>query len=243
MRRLTLILAFLITVTTNAQSWGFKKVKGEGSLISETRITDAYDKISVAGAFNVELFTGEEGKVTINAEENLVKHILTENRGGKLIIKVQDGYSLYPSNKKKIYITVPFKDIESVSLSGSGTIYTKENEVIHSDTFFTAIAGSGDLKLDVNCEKLRGKIAGSGDLNLKGKASSFEYEVAGSGDLNSYDLKVQDVTLKVVGSGNANVYCDGNLTVKVIGSGDVSYKGNPQKEDTKIIGSGKITRG
>lgn len=242
MKNVTLVLAFLIAITTNAQSWGVKKVKGEGEVISETRITDVYDKISVAGAFEVELFEAEEGKVAITAEENLIKYIVTENRGDKLVIKVEDGYSLYPSRRQKIQIAVPFKDLDAVSISGSGTVYTKDDSIITSNDLFTAVLGSGNLKLDVKCDNVRGKIAGSGDLNLKGEAQDFDYEVAGSGDLNSYALKAQDVTVKVVGSGNADVYCDGSLTVKIVGSGNVNYKGNPQKEDTKTIGSGRITR-
>lgn len=243
MRVLTLILSIVAVVSANAQSWGWKKVKGNGDIKKEVRITEAYDKISVAGALDVQLFAGEEGKVTIEAEENLIQYIVTENKGDKLVIKVEDGYSIYPSRGKKIHITVPYKDIEGVFLAGSGDVNIRENDVINAKKFVASVAGSGDVNLAVNSDAVNATIAGSGDVKLSGNTSTFSCKIAGSGDIYAYDLKSEDVDVNVAGSGDAKVHCDGFLKVKIVGSGDVTYKGTPQKEESKTIGSGNITRG
>jgi len=46
----------------------------------------------------------------------------------------------------------------------------------------------------------------------------------------------------VAGSGDIRIYCNGVLKARVAGSGDIKYKGNPSKEDTKVAGSGDITK-
>ena len=43
------------------------------------------------------------------------------------------------------------------------------------------------------------------------------------------------------GSGDVNVVCHGALNVKISGSGDVKYSGNPTSKDTNVSGSGSIS--
>ena len=50
-----------------------------------------------------------------------------------------------------------------------------------------------------------------------------------------------DLTVKVAGSGDIEVVSNKSLYARVSGSGDIEYKGNPDKEDTKVSGSGTIS--
>ena len=233
---------FLITASANAQWWGSKKVKGNGKMVTKEQKTGDYDAIGVAGSFDVELVSGTEGNIVIRAEENLIKHIEIEIKDNVLKIKTEKGYSLRPSKNNKMLITVPFKDISKVSLAGAGDVVTK-NAVIRADSFKASIAGSGDMVLEVNASRVKGSIAGSGDLKLMGSATDFECKIAGSGDVHAFDLKSENVEASISGSGDARVHCNGMLKARVVGSGDIKYQGSPQKEDTKVTGSGVISKG
>ncbi|MGV6832311.1 MAG: GIN domain-containing protein, partial [bacterium] len=50
-----------------------------------------------------------------------------------------------------------------------------------------------------------------------------------------------NTVVSVAGSGDAEVVCRESLKARVAGSGDIEYKGNPAKEDTKVSGSGSIS--
>ena len=240
----TLCLAFfLTTASVNAQWWGSEKVKGNGNMVTKERKTGDYDVISVAGSFDVELVSGSEGNITINAEENLIKHIETEVKGDALKIKTEKGYNLHASRGKKILITVPFKNISKVSLAGSGDVFTK-NSSIKASSFKASLKGSGDIVLDVDAATVKGNLEGSGDLILRGSATDFECNVEGSGDIDAYNLIAKDVEASIAGSGDIRIHCDGGaLKAHIAGSGDIKYKGNPDKEDTKVSGSGSISKG
>ncbi|WP_278021592.1 GIN domain-containing protein [Flavobacterium ginsengisoli] len=56
------------------------------------------------------------------------------------------------------------------------------------------------------------------------------------------DLKSKVVEANVSGSGNSKVACDESLTARVSGSGNIRYVGNPEKKDTKVSGSGTISK-
>ncbi len=239
-----LIFGFLLAITSvNAQWWGGNKIKGNGNVVTDERKTSDYDQINVAGSLDVELFSGSEGNITVKAEENLLEFIITEVKGNRLVIKVKDGHSLSPSIHNSILITVPFKDIELVSLAGSGDVYTRPNNIIKASSLKTSLAGSGDVKLEIDAEEVKASVSGSGDVSLMGGATKLTCSVAGSGDIHAYELKTKDVEASVTGSGDIKIYCDGVLTAKVTGSGDIKYKGNPTKEESKTVGSGSVSKG
>ena len=102
----TLAVVLAITVSCSAQ-WG-KKVKGNGNTVTIDRSTGDYDAIAVSGWFDVDLVDGKEGKLTIEGESNLLEYIVTEVKNGKLVLKIEKGINLKPSNwNGGIRITVP----------------------------------------------------------------------------------------------------------------------------------------
>ncbi|NAS30236.1 DUF2807 domain-containing protein [Flavobacteriaceae bacterium R38] len=223
------------------ERWGGKRVKGNGNVVTKERNVGDYDGVNVAGFMDVDIVSGKEGKLTIQAEENFMEYIKTEIKNGDIKIYIKKGINLKPSGKNKILITVPVEEVSKVSLAGSGDVNTK-GIVLKASRFEASLAGSGDLNLDVDVDNVSGRVAGSGDLRLMGKANSFDCKVAGSGDIHAFDLISEDVNASIAGSGDIRVNCNGTLKARVAGSGDIRYKGNPDKEDTKVAGSGDISK-
>jgi hypothetical protein len=228
--------AFIMGFIANAQS---SKIKGNGKVVTETKTTGDYDAIKVAGSFDVNLVAGKEGKIILKGEENLLSVIKVEVEDNTLKIYVDKTFNIQSTSK--IEITVPFEKISAVSLSGSGNLKTKDQ--IKSETFAAKLAGSGNLNLNVDSNDFELSLSGSGDAILKGSADKFTSKLAGSGNVNASDLKSKTVDANVSGSGNSIVYCEGSLTARVAGSGNIKYFGNPEKRDVKVSGSGNIKKG
>ena len=234
---LLFISFFAINTTINAQYFQ-KKIKGNGDITTITRNISDYNKIGIGGDFNVSLVKGEEGEITIKADENLLEYIETEVEKGNLSIKVKKGYQIRP--KKQIEITIPFDEIEGVSLAGSGAIHT--NDIIKSNELKLSLAGSGNIDLHVSAKDLDTNIAGSGNITLKGTTDKFECSIAGSGNLNGYDLKTNVANAKIAGSGNVKVNAIDEIHAKIVGSGNVLYTGNPEIVKSKSAGSGSVRK-
>ena len=233
------IIALLFTNVSLFAQWGNKKVKGNGKMTTIQRTTSDYDAIACAGSLDYILVAGEEGKLTIEGEENLLEYVITEVKDDKLVVKTKKNINLKPSHNKTIKITIPFKDISKVALAGSGDLYNKD--VIKADNLKVALAGAGDIILTVETTSVKGAVAGSGDLTLKGNTENLKAAVAGSGDFHGFNLEANHTEVAVAGSGDAEVVSRKSLKARVSGSGDIGYKGNPEKEDTKVSGSGSIS--
>jgi hypothetical protein len=196
----------------------------------------------MAGWFDVELVSGNEGELTLKGESNLLEYIKTEVKNGKLVIKVAKGVNLRPSNwKSGIYVTVPVESINAVSLSGSGDLVGKTT--IRTNNFSAAMSGSGDVSLVVEADEVDASLSGSGDINLSGSTTDFTVSVSGSGDIKAYDLEADFVRATVSGSADIRVTANQSIDARVSGSGDIHYRGNPKKIKSKASGSGDITKG
>ena len=235
---LTLVLA--ITASCSAQ-WG-KKIKGNGEKVTIVRSTNDYDAIAVSGWFDVDLVDGKEGQLTLEGESNLLEYITTEVKNGKLIIKTEKNVNLKPSNwNSGIRITVPVESVSSISLSGSGDIVGKTT--IKVEKLETAMSGSGDITLDIDTNSVGARMSGSGDITFSGNTANFTASISGSGDIKAFELEADNVEATVSGSADIKVTANKSLTARVSGSGDITYKGNPEKLDTKTSGSGDISKG
>jgi len=234
----SILLITMILIGTSAHAQWWKRIKGNGNTITQTRQTANYDKVSVSGSFDVQLVRGEEGEITLKGEENLLEHIEVYVKNNVLILKVKDNINLSSSWNKTITIEVPVIEITGVKLSGSGDISTQTT--LKATDFNAAVSGSGDISLAIEATNLYVQISGSGDINLSGSADDLTVKVSGSGDVNAYDVAAQDATVTVSGSADVTLTVKGTLNAKVSGSGDIQYKGNPKKVVSKVSGSGDV---
>ncbi len=240
MKKLTLIVITLASLNIVNAQWGKKTIKGNGNITTVSRSTSQYDIINCAGWMDFVLIKGEEGNIKIEGEENLLEYIITETKDNKLYIKTKNGVNLKTSKNKTVTITIPFKDIDKVSLSGSGDVITKDK--ILANNFEVKIAGSGDIILDVDASYINAGISGSGDITLKGNTEDLKASVTGSGDFHGFNLQANNTEAVVIGSGDVMVVSNNKLKARVTGSGDIEYKGNPKYEDSRITGSGSISK-
>ena len=75
---------------------------------------------------------------------------------------------------------------------------------------------------------------------MEGNATSFDAAIAGSGDVSAYKLKTRYVEASIAGSGDIKVTVSDKIKATVVGSGNIYYKGHPDKIDTTSLGSGDI---
>lgn len=235
------ILLQSLAFSTQAQWSGREKIKGNGNLVSKVVTIANYDRIQVSGIFDIILVKGDVGKITIEAEENLVNLIEIKVDNNELRIAQEKGKNIVPSRSMGIKITVPFNEMNRVSLSGSGSIKSKDK--ITEKNFSAELSGSGEIDLIINTAEATAKVTGSGDLTLQGDVESFGCSVTGSGDLDASALKSAQVNANVTGSIDCKVYCKEKIEARVTGSGDIIYFGDPARKDTKVTGSGDIRKG
>lgn len=236
MKNLIWTLTALLLCTTS-----FADNRGEMAAIEEREVGE-YDAVYVSGWYHVTLVEGKEGLITLEGKAGTLENITTEVVNGKLRIEWDKEVNINPfQSMSKVLITVPVEEIEAVRLSGSGSVVSETT--LRSDSFETTLSGSGRLDLNVDTSSLTSGISGSGNTVLSGTAKEYEVQVSGSGDVRAFELKADDVTASISGSAKIKVFANNSLTARISGSGDVRYMGPATKIDSKVSGSGSVSKG
>jgi hypothetical protein len=173
-------------------------------------------------------------KLRIKADESLMDKFDIRVEGGELIIDMKGCY--ISSGPMEIYVNT--NKIESISVSGSGSVYSESNLI--GARLDLAIDGSGDIKIESQYQFIRGDISGSGDIYISGATERFEAMINGSGDLKAASLAAKSVNVAINGSGDAFVTATDYLEASIDGSGDIVYSGNPVNKEINVNGSGSI---
>ncbi|MEO6581040.1 MAG: head GIN domain-containing protein [Sphingomicrobium sp.] len=201
----------------------------------------AFDKIEVAGPYDVTVATGRQAVVSARGGERLLDETEVFVEGGTLKIRAKKhtGMNVSWGHRGKAEFTVSTRMLRGAQIAGSGELAVDK---INGD-FNGSVAGSGDLRLaSVNGGASEFSIAGSGSITAAGRSQSAKMEVAGSGDINAGALATSHADVSIAGSGNVRANASGTATVAILGSGDVEVTGGAKCSVSKH-GSGNVTCG
>lgn len=214
--------------------------EGSGRAVTESRSPGAFDAIAVAGSIDVRVRQSATPAVGVTADDNvvaLVETIVEEGMGGRTLrIALRRGERVRPHTP--IRVVVDATTLRAASLSGSGDLAMERFE---TPAFDLSISGAGDARLsELITGALAVRIAGSGDVEGRGKADTLKLSIAGSGDADLSRLSANMVEVSIAGSGDADVTAERALTVRIAGSGDVTYGGGATEVRSSIVGSGSV---
>ena len=211
---------------------------------TEDRHLSGFNGVNLAGSFDVYITQGSTESVKVEAPQEVINRIITVVEGGMLKIynKNENGFhwgDWFGSHHKRIVIYVTAKDLNSISVTGSGDIFFKEG--IHTNALKLKVTGSGDMLGRVDVKTLESSISGSGDMKLSGRAESSTVRVVGSGDFTARNLLTTYTAVHVSGSGDADVNASDKIDASVAGSGDIHYSGGAKHVSSSKSGSGDIS--
>lgn len=249
-----LSMAFTIFLLPSCDN-GNGCIDGSGGIISVPLNLNSFHSIVAESVFEIQIEQGTEQLVVIEGQQNIIDHISTIVSDSIWLISLTG--ECYNELDIVVKITLPtIKSIESIAadrvilnsfdnldqftvlVSGSGRFF--QSGVLNiSDRLVVESTGSGEIKANFDAERLDVLISGSADVILTGTTNSQAVTLSGSGSYLAFDLTSRICTMDNSGSGNAEVFVEDELQVKISASGNVSYKGSPTI-NSMITGSGKL---
>lgn len=196
------------------------RLKGEGSILSETRQLENFTEVEANGSTDVEIIPSATNSVIVTGYQNLIPAYDTRVRDGRLILEFKKGYINVRNNNIKV--TVYTTATNRALLNGSGNIHFADD--LNTNSMSVDINGSGNVFI--------------GNNNF----TTAHYKINGSGNINAKLAIAENVTAKISGSGDIDLTATKSLIAKISGSGSIDYWGNPSVVETDISGSGKVRK-
>jgi len=239
MKRLLPVAAIAVLLSgCNWSSSDDRETRDAGAAVTRNYRVDTFDRIAVAGPYEVSVVTGTQPNVTARGGEAILDETVVRVEDGLLRIgpKSKNGFRWNLGRDGKVMIKVSTAALRGAEIAGSGGVTIDR---VAGD-FKGEVAGSGDLRLTrVDGGKVDIAVAGSGNIHAAGKAAALELGIAGSGDVDASALEVVAADISIAGSGNVRARATGTAEVSIMGSGDVEITGGAKCNVSKA-GSGKV---
>jgi len=216
---------------------GIRTIEGSGNVVTEERDVSDFDRVALSGFGEVIITQGDEESLTVETDDNLMRYIETEVRGGTLELGfTDDDILLRPS--KSIIFRLSVIDLTALDSSGAGRF---EMDELDADRLEVTLSGAGDIRIDsLTATDLVVTVSGAGNIELAGQVKTQEVNLNALGNYNASDLESQAATVGISGAGSASIWVHDTLDVTISGAGNVDYYGSPEVSKN-ISGVGKVT--
>lgn len=210
--------------------------RGSGNKQVEERNVKSFVALEVSGGFEVILKQGTSEALTIEADDNLMKYIVSEVRGGELRIFTEGSVS--PKTKMKAYVT--FVKLDEIDISGAVKLIAESK--LSFNKLMLEGSGASDIEMELSAERIEADLSGASELNLIGSVSNIELECSGASKIYAADLESESVRLDLSGASYIEVFAKESLIIDASGASSVRYKGNPEKLVTNTSGASKVSK-
>lgn len=186
-----------------------------GETKTEVRSVEPFSQIDLAAIGKVEIAIGDEFRVQVTADSNILPHVTTELVAGRLRLGLADGLDLPDQTEIRFVLHMP--RIERAIVSGAGDLEL-----------------NGELGSAVELE-----LSGAGTIRAQGKVAQVSAIISGAGNLELHELAADNATVVISGAGNARVHASGSLEATISGVGDVLYRGAAHVQ-ARVTGIGHV---
>jgi len=230
----------------NTPQWGFGfgysfggGASGSGKIVSEMRQLQGVTGISIEYPADVLIQQGSAESVKIEADDNLVPQISNTVKNGTLVIRNNVNWAQRVNPTKKVKITITVKDLNSIDLSGAGTVRV---EKLNTQALSVDVSGAGDLTINqLNATSIDCDLSGAGSIALNGTTGKLKLAISGVGDFDGSKLLSKTVTAEISGTGSASVHASDTLDAQISGTGSIDYYGSPSVSK-HVSGLGSVTK-
>lgn len=211
-----------------------RAITGNRQVITQDRPVTSFHALKVSGGIDAELSQGNELKLQVEADENMISSIRTEVQNGVLNI-YREGKT---GNTKTMKIHLTFQQLDAITASGGCDIISRQK--LSFATLKMDISGGCDISLDCNTSNLVCIQSGGCDVILSGKAENANFKVTGGSDVKASEFYLKNCTIDASGGSDVKVNVTGDLKMEASGASDITYYGNPSKITKSAYGASDI---
>lgn len=205
-------------------------IQGSGVVIAEDRPVSPFVRVSLQDVGSLIIRQGEDDALTVETDDNLMRHIETRVRGGTLILDLGDEArrrGVRPTGGITYLLSV--RDLAGLEVADSGRIQADALDVGHLEI---EAHDAGTVSVDsLLAHTVQAYIEDSGNVHLDGLIERQEVTVQDSGCYLAGRLQSRTAAVLASDSAEATVWTMEALDATVVDSGRVRYYGEPRRAE------------
>ena len=237
--KIVLLIAAVFSLTACNFDLNFNQTSGSGNVETEERnVTADFDKVHGSAGIDVYLTEGNDNKIVVEADDNLLSLITTEISNGKLKIGVVNGKNIGRAKAKKVHVT--YKSLTAITASSGADVIG--NSVVKSESLTLKSSSGADLEVDIIAKEVYADVSSGADLKVAGRAIKLVADASSGSDLKAKELEVKVCKANASSGADITVNVLDEIDGKASSGGDIKYYGNPTAVKTKDGASGSVRK-
>ena len=200
---------------------GCRFKSGSGNVVSENRTGSNFTGISTSQGFEVEVVTGEAFSIKVDADDNLMKYVVTEVDGKILRVGLENNVNVSNAHLKA-RITAP--SIETIRASSGATVTLKGVMKGESKVSLDASSG-GTIRAAVDAPNVSAEASSGSQLFLSGRSQTLKFEASSSGSINAFELLSENEKVSASSGASVKVHASIKLDANASSGGNIKYRG------------------
>lgn len=214
-----------------------KTITGSGNVKTENRNLSGFTGISVQRALEVEVEQSDKFEVIVEADDNILSHIITDVRDGILVIET-DISNFNNVNKKKIRVKMP--TLNSLESSSAASIKSK-NTLITENLELDASSAS---RIEVSVEAANVTIDSSSGsaVDIHGKALKLNADASSGSQIDADDLMANDIIASSSSGSSTSIHPILSLNAEASSGSSIHYVNIPKKLVKSTSSGGDVSQ-
>lgn len=219
---LFILLIFLITSCDDA-------LFNAGSIITKNIEISDFEEIYVEDIFEIYLIQDTVCKIEVKGGSNVIPNLEFNVDVDKKLTINDNNSARWSRDYEKIELYISVDTLRFLRLGAPSKIVS-QNTLITPELKIFSIADFAEIELDLNCNNCYVVNSGTsgGIINLSGETNSFTFWARASLQINAENFIANYVTVKTESIGDCSINVNKELSVEILRSGNVYYKGNPE---------------
>ncbi|HNX06579.1 MAG TPA: head GIN domain-containing protein [Bacteroidales bacterium] len=232
---LTVIIFFTSFICSITSCMDNLPVKGNGAIIKKEIQLTEFDKIELDGIFKVILKQGDQAKLEVETDENLLDCLRADVSNSTLKIKLKK--PVHSTHGINIYVT--FNKISNIAVAGH--TYAISSDKLNFDRLDVAVSGTSKMIAEINAVSLNMEASGNSSVIFSGNVFSADITASGTANFDAANMNIDDLDLSASGNAAAIVNVITTFDVSASGNAKVLYKGTPEMEES-VSGSASVNK-
>ncbi|AXB55251.1 head GIN domain-containing protein [Flavobacterium fluviale] len=232
------VIATVTALLFASCNFNMNSIEGSGNVTTEKRTVQGdFKNVSVSNAIDLVIEQSDVTEVTVEADDNLQKEIVTKVENGTLVISCK--YSSFRNiTMKKVTVKMPV--IDKIEASSASSVQSKN--VIEGENITLESSSAASMQVAIESDKISVDSGSGSSVTLEGKALSLSTSASSGGSIEADKLAANEVEAQASSGGTINVNSIVTLKAKASSGGNVNYTGTPKTVEKEASSGGNISK-
>jgi len=229
------IMALLFSSCVHSSMSFGNGIKGSGNLTTETRsANEDFKSIEVSYGIKVNVEQADVKSISVEADDNLQKHIITKIENGVLKIDSDESYN----STETPMVNVKMPVISGLRASSGSEIFSIGTLI--SNNINAKSSSGSSINIEVEADAITLESSSGSTIEARGKALNLETTSSSGSTIDAKDLMANEVIAQTTSGSSTSVYPILKLEAKASSGSSIDYHKVPNTIIKKESSGGSI---